>query len=73
MQNIRNKFVPANSGANALCTIILDKAMDTCQLVLKLAVQHLVNSSDWTTCQIAMPFGYSLDRLGIDAEHSNAD
>ncbi|MDC8311347.1 phage portal protein, partial [Lacticaseibacillus rhamnosus] len=71
-ENIRNKFEAANSGDNALKTIILDNDMDYKQLEVNTDVLNLVNSSDWTTKQIAKAFGLPLDRLGIESEHSNA-
>ena len=71
-ENIRNKFEAANSGDNALKTIILDNDMDYKQLEVNTDVLNLVNFSDWTTKQIAKAFGLPLDRLGIESEHSNA-
>lgn len=71
-ENIRTKFEAANSGDNALKTIILDNDMDYKQLEVNTDVLNLVNSSDWTTKQIAKAFGLPLDRLGIESEHSNA-
>ena len=71
-ENIRSKFEAANSGDNALKTIILDNDMDYKQLEVNTDVLNLVNSSDWTTKQIAKAFGLPLDRLGIESEHSNA-
>lgn len=71
-ENIRTKFEAANSGNNALKTIILDNDMDYKQLEVNTDILNLVNSSDWTTKQIAKAFGLPLDRLGIESEHSNA-
>lgn len=71
-ENIRQKFEQANSGTNALKTIILDENMDYSQLQVNTDVLQLVNSNDWTTKQIAKAFGLPLDRLGVESEHSNA-
>jgi HK97 family phage portal protein len=70
--NIRKKFEEANSGSNALRTIILDNDMDYKQLEVNTDVLKLVNSNDFTTRQIAKAFGLPLDRLGIESEHSNS-
>lgn len=70
--NIRQKFEQANSGDNALKTVILDEDMDYKPLEINTNVLQLVNSNDWTTKQIAKAFGLPLDRLGVESEHSNA-
>jgi HK97 family phage portal protein len=70
--NIRKKFEEANSGDNALRTIILDNDMDYKQLEVNTDVLKLVNSNDFTTRQIAKAFGLPLDRLGIESEHSSS-
>jgi HK97 family phage portal protein len=70
--NIRTKFEAANSGDNALKTIILDADMDYKQLAVNADVVKLVNSNNWTTLQIAKAFGLPPDKLGIESEHSNA-
>ena len=71
---IREKFEEANgssSGDNALRTIILDETMDYKSLEINTDVLKLVNSSDWTTKQIAKAFGVPIERLGVENEHSS--
>lgn len=71
---IREKFEEANgssSGDNALRTIILDETMDYKSLEINTDVLKLVNSSDWTTKQIAKAFGVPIERLGVEHEHSS--
>lgn len=71
---IREKFEEANgssSGDNALRTIILDETMDYKALEINTDVLKLVNSSDWTTKQIAKAFGVPIERLGVENEHSS--
>lgn len=71
---IREKFEEANgssSGNNALRTIILDETMDYKSLEINTDVLELVNSSDWTTKQIAKAFGVPIERLGVENEHSS--
>ncbi|MGY3748489.1 phage portal protein [Vagococcus acidifermentans] len=71
---IREKFEEANGssdGNNALRTIILDETMDYKTLEVNTDVLKLINSSDWTTKQIAKAFGISSERLGVESVHSS--
>lgn len=71
---IREKFEEANSsdeGNNALRTIILDDGMDYQNIEVNTDVLKLINSSDWTTKQIAKAFGIPSERLGVESHHSN--
>lgn len=71
---IRKKFEEANgsaNGENALKTIVLDDSMDYKALEINTDVLKLVNSSDWTTKQIAKCFGISTERLGVENQHSS--
>jgi len=71
---IREKFEEANGsdeGNNSLRTIILDEAMDYQNLEVNTDVLKLINSSDWTTKQIAKAFGIPSERLGVESHHSN--
>lgn len=73
-ESIRKKFEEANgsaNGDNALKTIVLDESFDYAPLEINTDVLKLVNSSDWTTKQIAKVYGLSTDRLGVEAQHSN--
>lgn len=69
---IRDKFEAANSGDNALKTVILDADMDYKTLEVNTDVIKYANSNDWTTKQVAKAFGIPLERFGIENEHSNA-
>jgi HK97 family phage portal protein len=70
---IRKKFEEANSGSNALRTIILDSSMTYKALEVNTDVLKLVNSNDWTTRQIAKAFGLPPEKLGVENEHSNTE
>lgn len=70
---IRKKFEEANSGNNALRTIILDSSMKYQALEVNTDVLKLVNSNDWTTRQIAKAFGLPPEKLGVENEHSNTE
>lgn len=72
---IREKFEEANgsgNGDNALRTIILDETMDYQTLEINTDVLKLVNSSDWTSKQIAKAFGVPVERLSVENEHSSS-
>jgi HK97 family phage portal protein len=72
---IREKFEEANgsgNGDNALRTIILDETMDYQTLEINTDVLKLVNSSDWTSKQIAKVFGVPVERLSVENEHSSS-
>lgn len=71
---IREKFEEANGsddGNNSLRTIILDEGMDYKTLEVNTDVLKLINSTDWTTKQIAKAFGIPIERLGVESHHSN--
>lgn len=68
---IREKFEAANGGENSLRTIILDDTMDYKTLEINTDVLKLVNSSDWTSKQIAKCFGIPVERLGVENIHSS--
>lgn len=68
---IREKFESANGGENALRTIILDETMDYKTLEINTDILKLVNSSDWTSKQIAKCFGIPVERLGVENVHSS--
>ena len=68
---IREKFEDANGGENSLRTIILDDTMDYKTLEINTDVLKLVNSSDWTSKQIAKCFGIPVERLGVENIHSS--
>lgn len=68
---IRDKFQAANSGDNALQTIVLDEDTDYSTLQVNTDVVKYANSSDWTTRQVAKAFGLPPERLGVENEHSN--
>lgn len=71
---IREKFEEANGsndGDNAQRTIIMDEGMDYTSLEINTDVLKLINSSDWTTKQIAKAFGIPNERLGVESHHSN--
>lgn len=70
---IREKFEKANSGENALRTIILDSSMSYQTLQVNTDVLKLVNSSDWTTRQIAKAFGLPPEKLGVESTHSSTE
>lgn len=72
---IREKFEAANGskdGDNALRTIILDETMDYKTLEINTDVLKLVNSSDWTSKQIAKAFGVPVERLSVENAHSSS-
>lgn len=74
-QAIREKFEEANGssdGVNALRTIILDETMDYQTLEINTDVLKLVNSSDWTSKQIAKCFGVPVERLSVENAHSSS-
>ena len=74
-QRIREKFEEANGssdGVNALRTIILDETMDYQTLEINTDVLKLVNSSDWTSKQIAKCFGVPVERLSVENAHSSS-
>lgn len=74
-QAIREKFEEANGssdGVNALRTIILDETMDYKTLEINTDVLKLVNSSDWTSKQIAKCFGVPVERLSVENAHSSS-
>lgn len=74
-QSIREKFEEANGssgGDNALRTIILDDSMDYSTLEINTDVLKLVNSSDWTSKQIAKAFGVPVERLSVENAHSSS-
>ena len=74
MTNLRETFEKANGsdgGNNALRTIILDSTMEYKTLEVNTDVLKLVNSSDWTTRQIAKCFGIPTERLGVENQHSS--
>lgn len=74
-QAIREKFEEANGssgGDNALRTIILDDSMDYSTLEINTDVLKLVNSSDWTSKQIAKAFGVPVERLSVENAHSSS-
>lgn len=56
--NIRKQFDEANTGDNAVNTIVTDDTMDISNLSLNTDVLKLVNSNDWTTRQIAKALAY---------------
>ena len=70
-ENIRKKFDEANTGNNAMKTVVVDSSVDVKNLPLNTDVLKLVNSNDWTTRQIAKTFGLPPERLGVENEHSN--
>lgn len=70
-ENIRKKFDEANTGDNAMKTVVVDNSVDVQNLPLNTDVLKLVNSNDWTTRQIAKAFGLPPERLGVENEHSN--
>lgn len=72
-EKIRQAFEKASGGDNALRTIVLDDSMDYKQLQVNTDVLKLVNSSDWTTRQIAKAFGLPPEKLGVESEHSNTE
>jgi HK97 family phage portal protein len=69
---IREKFEEANSGDNALRTIVIDDTMSYQKLEVNSDVLKLVNSNDWTTRQVAKAFGLPLERLGLENDHSSS-
>lgn len=69
---IREKFEDANSGDNALRTIILDSDMDYSTLQINSDVLQFVNSNSWTTQQVAKAFGIPSERLGLENDHSSS-
>ncbi len=71
--NIRNQFDEANTGDNAINTIVTDDTMDISNLSLNTDVLKLVNPNDWTTRQIAKAFGLPPERLGVENDHSNQE
>lgn len=72
-EQIRKKFEQANAGeSNSSRTIILDEDIDYTPIQVNTEILKLVNSNDWNTKQIAKVFGISTDRLGVEANHSNA-
>lgn len=71
--NIRKQFDEANTGDNAINTIVTDDTMDISNLSLNTDVLKLVNSNDWTTRQIAKAFGLPPERLGVENDHSNQE
>lgn len=73
-QRIREEFEKANgskNGDNALRTIIMDEGFDYKTLEVNTDVLKLINSSDWTTKQIAKCFGIATERLGVESQHSS--
>lgn len=71
---IREAFEAANGsddGNNALRTIIMDSSMDYSTLEVNTDVLKLINSTDWTTKQVAKVFGIPIERLGVENQHSN--
>jgi HK97 family phage portal protein len=69
-KSIREKFEQANSGS--LSTIILDDTMDYKKLEVNTDVMKLVNSTEWTTRQVAKAFGLPIERMGLENSHSNS-
>lgn len=71
--NIRQKFEEANSGENALRTLIIDEGMDYSNLQVNSDVLKFVNQNDLSTAQIAKAFGLPPEKLGLESTHSNAE
>ncbi|WDF82066.1 phage portal protein [Lacticaseibacillus pabuli] len=61
-----------NANAGTLRTLVTDDTMDYQALPVNTDVLKLVNSSDWTSRQVAKAFGLPLERLGLEAAHSNS-
>lgn len=69
---IREKFEEANTGDNALRTIILDEDMEYSTLEVNSDVLKFVNSNSWTTQQVAKAFGIPSERLGVENDHTSS-
>lgn len=70
-ENLRAQFEKANSGNNALKTVVLDSSMDLSNLEVNTDVLKFINSNDWSSRQIAEAFGIPIERLGVENSHSS--
>ncbi len=68
---IRDDFNKSTSGKNVLSVIVLDDSMDISNLEMNTDILKIVNSTDFTTRQIAEVFSLPVEKLGIENEHSS--
>lgn len=70
-ENIREQFEKANTGNNALRSLVIDDSMDISNLEVNTDVLKFINSNDWSSRQIAEAFNIPIERLGVENEHSS--
>lgn len=70
-ENIREQFEKANTGNNALRSLVIDDSMDISNLEVNTDVLKFINSNDWSSRQIAEVFNIPIERLGVENEHSS--